>query len=98
MSSGPQKPRTERLEEAVKHVGAGGITLKDIQQAQAFAKFQKGAVVMLPRTGTAYVLTEVHPTASGVPQATIRRAHPKVKGKAARLQTLSPPPPARGCL
>lgn len=53
-------------------------TIKDLQQLEAFKKFTNGSRVMLPRTGTAYILENVHPTRSGVPQATIRRAFPKL--------------------
>jgi hypothetical protein len=55
----------------------------DFNQARAFSKFTKGAEVVLPRSGTRYVLAEVHPTASGVPQATVRRAVQKLS-KAAK--------------
>lgn len=72
--------------------------VKRFNQAKAFSKFTKGAHVMLPRSGTPYVIANVRDHASGVPIATIKRAIPKPKGKAARKAARKAKRESRGCL
>jgi hypothetical protein len=65
---------------------AGGADdqVKQIVQQTGYAKFKNGSRVVSLKTGSAYTLENVHPTRFGIPQATVRRTFPKVKGKAAR--------------
>lgn len=79
MSSGPRVNQLETLVEAAMRVGAGGVSVADIQQAKAFSHFKPGAVVTLQRDrATQYVVQNVQPHAGGVPMATIKRLVPKL--------------------
>lgn len=54
-----------------------------IIEEQGRTKFREGSKVALLKSGTQYTIHNLHTGPHG-PQATIRRAVPKVKGKAAR--------------